>query len=97
MGGDATRGYDGGPWILGYEHRTFAYPDIDGRDITDPLAAPARPALGGINSHRRPLGPILCPNPDFSFWCSQEIASPQITTFWTKPFFDRCQGLANVP
>jgi hypothetical protein len=89
MGNDMTGGSSGGPWVLGWEHRSEAYPDTDGSNLTDPFPGGATNArIVGNNSHKIVVGGSVR---------TQEMGSAQYTTSHpnTETLWAACQSSAN--
>ena len=88
MGNDMTGGCSGGPWILGWGHHTYEYPDTDASNSTDPLPSGGG-WLNGVNSHKIVVGGVTR---------SQEMGSVQFTTSHpdTEGLWSHCQGLADT-
>lgn len=91
MGNDMTGGSSGGPWILGWGHRSAEYTDTDGSNATDPLPNGSG-WLNGVNSHKIIVNGTTR---------SQEMGSPQFTNSSnpgpnTESLWSACQGYANA-
>jgi hypothetical protein len=87
MGNDMTGGCSGGPWILGWGHKTYEYPDTDGSNATDPLPQ-GQGWLNGVNSHKIIVGGVTR---------TQEMGSAQFTNTHpdTETLWGACQVMAN--
>jgi hypothetical protein len=86
MGNDMTGGCSGGPWIIGWGHKTYEYPDTDGSNATDP-APMGQGYINGVNSHKIVVNGVTR---------TQEIGSPQFTgTEGSENLWSYCQSLAN--
>jgi hypothetical protein len=89
MGNDMTGGSSGGPWVLGWEHRSEAYPDTDNSNSTDPYPGGATQArIVGNNSHKIVSGGVLR---------TQEMGSAQYRSSSpdTDGLWGTCQADAN--